>query len=280
LQRSPLKGVSFGEVLGMAGRSAQAEERLAAAMARMFDRDDLREGIEPHAPYSLDLSGYRRCVEAARRHALPLATHLAETRDEAEFLARHTGEFRRLWDALGGWQEGVSRADGGPIFAMNQLGLLHHEPTVLAHVNYVDEEELAILAGGRASVAYCPRTHAYFDHPPHRFEDMLAAGINVAVGTDSAASSPDLNLLDDLRLIHRSYPGVPVETLFDLATIRGARALGMADRVGTIEPGKSADFCAFRVDSHEPLRELLETAVLPARVWIGGKQLYAAAPVP
>lgn len=279
LNASPLRGVSFGEVLGMAGRSAQAEGRIAAAVAGAFDRDDLRAGIEPHAPYSLDLAGYRRCLEEARRHDLPLATHLAETRDEAEFLARHTGEFRRLWDALGGWEEGVSRAAGGPIFAMNQLGLLHHEPaSVLAHVNYVDDEELAILAGGRASVVYCPRTHAYFAHPPHRFEDMLAAGINVAVGTDSAASSPDLNLMEDLRLIHRTYPGVPVETLLEMGTIRGARALGMADRVGTIEVGKRADFCAFAVTTRDPLREVLETDVLPEGVWIGGQQVYAAAP--
>ena len=278
LNASPLKGISFGEVLGMAGRSAQTEERLAAATTRTFDRDGLREGIEPHAPYSLDLAGYRRCIEEARRHGLPLATHLAETRDEGEFLARHTGEFRRLWDALGGWQEGVSRAAGGPIFAMNQLGVLHHEPAVLAHVNYVDDEELAILAGGRANVVYCPRTHAYFGHPPHRFEDMLAAGINVAVGTDSAASSPDLNLMEDLRLIHRTYPGVPVETLFDMATIRAARALGMADRIGSLELGKSADFCVFRVKTRDPLRELLETDVLPEQVWVGGRQVYAAAP--
>jgi cytosine/adenosine deaminase-related metal-dependent hydrolase len=107
---------------------------------------------------------------------------------------------------------------------------------------------------------------------------MLAAGINVAVGTDSTASSPDLNLMDDLRLIHRAYPGVPVETLFDMATIRGARALGMADRIGSLELGKSADFCVFRVKGRDPLREILETDALPEEVWVGGRRVYAAAP--
>jgi cytosine/adenosine deaminase-related metal-dependent hydrolase len=273
LSASALRGVSFGEVLGMAGRSAQMAGRIAAAVERTSEREDLRAGIEPHAPYSLDLNGYRRCVEEARRHGMPIATHLAETRDEAEFLARHRGEFRRLWEALGGWEEGVSRAAGGPIFAMNQLGLLHHEPAVLAHVNYVDEEEMAILAGGRASVVYCPRTHAYFGHPPHPFEEMLAAGVNVALGTDSAASSPDLNLMEDLRLVHRTYPGVPVETVLGMGTARGARALGMGDRIGTIEAGKWADLCAFAVTTRDPLREVLETAVLPAAVWVGGRRV-------
>jgi cytosine/adenosine deaminase-related metal-dependent hydrolase len=280
LAASPLRGVSFGEVLGMAGRAAQTEDRIAAATAKAFDREDLREGIEPHAPYSLDLKGYRRCLEEAARRGLPLATHLAETPDESEFLATHTGPFRRLWDALGGWQKGVSSHWGEPIMAMWELGLFRHEPTVLAHVNYASESDLRTLALFRASVAYCPRTHAYFGHPPHRFEEMLAAGINVAAGTDSAASSPDLNLMDDLRLIHRKHPHVPVPTLFAMATIRGARALGMADRFGTIEPGKSADFCVFKVSSRDPLRELLETDVLPDQVWIGGERVYAAAPVP
>jgi cytosine/adenosine deaminase-related metal-dependent hydrolase len=261
--------VSFGEVLGMAGRIGQMEERLGAAVSQAFDREDFRAGIEPHAPYSLDLAGYRRCLEEARSRGLPLTTHLAETPDEREFLARHTGEFRRLWDALGGWTEGVSRAEGGPIRAMGDIGLLDY-PAVLAHVNYVDDEDLAILARGRASVVYCPRTHAYFGHRPHRFAAMLARGINVAVGTDSAASSPDLDLMEDLRLVHRQRPDVAVETLFEMATVRGARALGMGERVGTIEAGKTADLCVFAVGAGEPLREVLERGARPEAVWVGG----------
>jgi cytosine/adenosine deaminase-related metal-dependent hydrolase len=266
IQGSPIRAVSFGEVLGMAGRAGQMEERIAAAVMPST-RSNRRIGIEPHSPYSLDLVGYRRCLEEAKRHAVPLATHLAETPDEAEFLASHSGAFRRLWETLGGWQEGVSRAEGGPIRAMKEVGLLDY-PTVLAHVNYVDDAELEILAQGKASVVYCPWTHAYFGHPPHRFVEMLARGINVAVGTDSAASAPDLDFVEELRLIHMDHPELPVEVVFEMATIRGARALGMADQIGTIEPGKSADFCVFKVNSREPLRELLEAGRPPFQVWI------------
>jgi cytosine/adenosine deaminase-related metal-dependent hydrolase len=269
LRESPMRGVSFGEVLGMAGRIGQMEERLGAAVSQALEREDFRAGIEPHAPYSLDLVGYRRCLEEARGRGLPLATHLAETPDEGEFLARHTGEFGRLWDALGGWTEGVSRAEGGPIRAMEGIGLLDY-PAVLGHVNYADDEELSILARGRASVVYCPRTHEYFGHRPHRFAEMLARGVNVAVGTDSAASSPDLDLMEDLRLVHRRRPDVAVETLFEMATVRGARALGMGDRVGTIEVGKRADLCVFDVGAGEPLREVLERGARPEAVWVRG----------
>src|SRR5205085_4235604 len=131
-------------------------------------------------------------------------------------------------------------------------------PTLLAHVNYCDDDELALLARGRASVVYCPRTHRYFDHPPHRWRDMLAAGINVAVGTDSCASSPHMNLVDELRLLHQIAPEVPPQDLWQMATIRAAKALQMDPQVGSISPGKLADLVAFPATADDPLCDLLE----------------------
>ncbi|MEZ0267807.1 MAG: amidohydrolase family protein, partial [Phycisphaerae bacterium] len=226
LATSPIRGVSFGEVLGMARRTGQFAHRLSAALDRSFERPGLVAGIEPHAPYSIDLELYRKCVEAARKQGLAICTHLAETPDEAEFLAAHAGQFKRLWDRLEAWDDSVTRFAGGPVRAMKEVGLLDVPGASLAHANYVDDEELELLAGGRASVIYCPRTHAYFGHPEHRLRDMLSAGINVAVGTDSAASSPDLNLLEELRVIYRKHADLPPSAIFELATLRAARALG------------------------------------------------------
>jgi aminodeoxyfutalosine deaminase len=194
---------------------------------------------------------------------MPLATHLAETADEGEFLADHAGPFRRLWEAIGGWRDDVSRSAGGPIRAMEDVGLLAYPGTVLAHVNYADDAELDVLARGRASVVYCPRTHEYFGHPPHRFVEMLERGINVALGTDSAASSPDLNLMEDLRLIHRRRPEVSAQRIFEMGTIRGARALGMGEQFGTLEIGKLADLVVFDVNTNDPLIEILANNSLP-----------------
>jgi cytosine/adenosine deaminase-related metal-dependent hydrolase len=273
LNASKIRAISFGEVLGMAGRSAQFDQRLAEATDSQHQSESLQIGIEPHAPYSLDLAHYRRCVDFAAQHHLPLATHLAETPHEAPFLAHHQGEFRRLWQALGAWQDDVTQHPGGPIRAMKDVGLLDHTPTLLAHVNYCNDEELDILADSRASVIYCPRTHAYFNHPPHRFRDMLARGINVAIGTDSRASSPDLNLLDDLRLVHCLHPDLPPLTLFELITTRAARALGMQHRVGIITPGAAADFCIFPTTTNDPLPEILNTPMTPSQVWLNGIRL-------
>ena len=137
-------------------------------------------------------------------------------------------------------------------------------------MNYCDDEEIDLLAVGRASVVYCPRTHDYFGHPPHRWREMLARGINVAVGTDSCASSPDLNLVDDLRLLHRIAPEVSAQRLWEMATVRAARAIGSS--AGTIEIGRPADLVAFEAPGDEPLREVLESQRLPLGVWAAGER--------
>jgi len=258
--------VSYGEVLAMASRRNFLEPRLAAAADASQASERVRIGISPHAPYSVEAHGYRRCLEVARDHGLPLATHLAETPYEAEFLASHAGPFRELWRFLGAWDEDVPKFDGGPIRYANALGLLDF-PALLAHVNYCDDDELALLARRQASVVYCPRTHAYFGHPPHRWREMLAAGINVALGTDSCASSPDLNLVDDLRLVHRLAPDVAAEEIWKLATLRAAVAIQMSGEIGSLTPGKRADLVAFPAQGTNPLQDILEIQILPLRVW-------------
>ena len=260
LAKSPLHGISYGEVRAMAQRRTFLESRLAAATANDFPRP----GITPHAPYSIESTGYERCLQVAKKNRLPLTTHLAETPDEATFLADHSGPFKDLWNLLNAWDEKVPTFSGGPIRFAKSIGLLDY-PTLLAHVNYCDDDELDLLAAGQASVVYCPRTHDYFGHPPHRWRDMLARGINVCVGTDSCASSPNLNLVDDLRLLHRIAPEVQPIELWKMATTRGANAMGLTD-VGHLSVGAIANIAIFPVKTGDTLREILETAVQPSHV--------------
>jgi len=271
LRESSLRVVSYGEVQAMAQRRGLLEERIAIAADESLAGPRLTIGITPHAPYSVELEGYRRCLETAKSLGLPLATHLAETMDEATFLDSHSGPLRELWDQWLTWDDSVPRFPGGPIRLAKQLGLLEY-PTLLAHVNYCDDDELELLAAGKASVVYCPRTHQFFGHGPHRWREMLDRGINVAVGTDSCASSPDLNLVDDLRLLHRLYPNEPVSLLWEMATVRAARAIG-ADDAGAIQPGASADLVAFRCTSSDPLVEILDKQTLPIATWVAGEKV-------
>ena len=99
-------------------------------------------------------------------------------------------------------------------------------------------------------------------------------GINVAVGTDSCASSPDLNIMDDLRLLHRLAPEIPGLDLLRLVTINAAVAIGENARVGTLAPGKCADVVAFPTLGRDLLSEVLEQPILPCGLWIDGRRIY------
>ena len=277
LARSALAAVSYGEVAGMAGRRHLFGPRLKAALDPSFAGPRRKIGLSPHAPYSVDRDGYRAGIDAARPLGIPLTTHVAESPYEASFLKRHAGPFRRLWEGLSAWTDPPEREKADPVSFVADVPLLNYALTLLAHVNYCSVSNLGTLRRSVASVVYCPRTHAYFGHPPHRWRAMLANQVNVCVGTDSRASSPDLNLVDDLRLMHRLAPDVPPATLWEMATLRGARALGMEGGWGTLAAGKNADCVIFPASTDDPLREVLERPVLPLAVWADGRDVVRAA---
>lgn len=268
LANSPLRAISYAEALGVGKRRRRFEQLLAYGEENRSDNAHIQFGISPHAPYSVDLPGYEQCLALSRQRQMPLATHLAEWPDETDYLVRHAGMFREFMDLLGFWQEDIKTHSASPIRFADAIGVLD-EPAVLAHVNYCDDEELNLLAAGQASVIYCPRTHRYFGHPPHRWREMLDAGINVAIGTDSCASSPDLNLVDEIRLLHKIAPEVESADLWRLITVNAAKALGQ-NHLGRLAPRKAADFVAFPTTSDDPLTEILENKQLPIVTWIAG----------
>jgi aminodeoxyfutalosine deaminase len=218
--------------------------------------------------------GYRECVRVARDRGLPITTHLAETPEETDFLRHQGGPFRETWELLGGWADGVETFDGTPVQLANAVGLLDSR-ALLAHVNYCDDGDLDLLAGGNASVVYCPRTHQYFGHAPHRWREMLSRGINVAIGTDSCASSPDLNVVDDLRLLRRRHRDAGAEALWSMITVNAARAVRMEASAGTLAGGAFADVVAFPLlDDHDPLAAILdEPGASPEAVWVAGRRV-------
>ncbi len=271
LSNAPLRVISFGEIQAMGERRILLEERLANATDPGDARPNVRIGISPHAPYSIEPQGYRRALEVARKGNLPLATHLAESPDEAEFLASHRGSLRKVWDFVGGFDDRVPKFEGGPIRYAKALGLLDY-PTLLAHVNYCDWQEMLLLGKSKASVAYCPRTHEYFGHPPHPWPAMEAHDVNVAIGTDSTASAGNLNLVEDLRLMYRQTPQPSEQWLWKMATLCGAKALGIQTIAGSLTAGKLADYVVFPALDKNPLSTILQEQVFPIGLWIGGSR--------
>src|SRR5205823_10181172 len=115
-----------------------------------------------------------------------------------------------------------------PLDYLQTLATAHR--ALVIHGNYLAADEIQLLAAHRdcMSVVYCPRTHAYFGHEHYPLSQMLAAGVRVAVGTDSRASNPDLRLLAELRYIARHHPAIPRDVILRQGTLAGAEALGIA----------------------------------------------------
>ena len=239
---APLWGTVFAEVLGLSEARGEQTWRATKDWLRslppIHPAAQVRPGLSPHAPYSTAGRLYARAAESG----LPLATHLGELPEEREFLAHKAGPLRRFVEGLGAWTDAWEPVGPAPVDYLPGAA-----DCIVAHANIFRKDEFARLVdrsddlGPRPAVAYCPRTHARFGHPPHPFRAMLAAGVVVCLGTDSLASSPTLSLLDDLRFLRRHHPDVPPATLLSMATAHGAWALRREHQTGTLAPGKSAD---------------------------------------
>jgi len=291
--RASLNTVGFLEVLGMGAKGLTDHDRSIARASALCNGADERArraaraeahgslirriGIAPHAPYSTEASVYRDAIEFATRTGRPICTHLAETRDEEHFLREGTGSFRRLLEDFDLWDGSFVPPGCGPVEYAHQLGLLACDP-LLAHVNYATDADLDMIAGGNASVVYCPRAHRFFEHEPHRYRDMLARGINVCIGTDSLASNDSLSVLDELRFLRSQDATISNEALLAMGTIAGARALRIEAEVGSLERGKRADLVVVPLThphARDPIEDLLSSGSEPAAVYVGGRPIHA-----
>ena len=186
-------------------------------------------GYSPHAPYTTSGALYEACLKCAAAEHAPVATHLAESPDERRFIKDGGGDFRDVFLKLGA-DLSVYRPPGiSPLEFWKQ----HIEPytitgvndTLLVHCYDMNDAEIAEMGQRRAVVAYCPRSRAYFGHPPFRFERFAAAGCTISIGTDSLASNDDLNMYHELQQARRENPDIEAPELFRAATMGGRRAI-------------------------------------------------------
>ena len=184
----------------------------------------------------------------------PITSHIGEMPEEREFLTSRTGPLRGFVERLGAWVDYWKPVGPSPVDYLDANPAYRFSDWIVAHGNIINPDEFARLLvekgnweSQRVAVAYCPRTHARFGHPPHPFRAMLAAGIVVCLGTDSLASTPTLSVLDEVRFLHRHHPDVPGSTLLAMATLNGAWAVSRDDQTGSLEPGKFADLAVLRL---------------------------------
>jgi cytosine/adenosine deaminase-related metal-dependent hydrolase len=219
-----------------AGDLEQRFEPNRARVAGAFS-ERVRLGVSPHAPYTTGLDLYR----ASAGLGLPIATHLAESAAETEWLRTGTGPWSAISEFL------VEPLGTTGIRALADAGLLG--PHVLAaHCVQADAEEIGLLAAHDVAVAHCPRSNALLGCGIAPVAHLRAAGIRVCIATDSPASTPSFDMFDEMRAAvyaararERRPDALTAADALELATLGGARALGVDDERGSIAPGKQAD---------------------------------------
>lgn len=262
----PLDVVRFRELIG------PTPERVQVAVAAGREAVGQGLGLSPHAPYTVHPTLLVEAVRLSAAARAPLAFHLAESREELQLLREGTGPLRTLLDERGAWRSDLIAPKARPLDYLKVLAEAHR--ALVIHGNYLDEEEIAFLAQRREhmAVVYCRRTHAWFQHAPYPLARMLAAGCTVALGTDSRASAPDLSLFAEMQAAACAHPDVSREQLLAMATSGGAQALGLADRQGTIAPGRPAQLTIVSLPARDgdPYDLLLsDEAQVIGRCWNG-----------
>ena len=253
--------------------ASDAQDYLSKGLAM---RDELKHEstlsfcMAPHAPYTVSDKSFEQILTLSEQLQIPINTHLHETQDEI--------------------RESMVRFGVRPLARLEKLGLLG--PNFIAvHAVHLEPAEIALLARLGCSVAHCPSSNLKLASGIAPVDRMLSSGINVGLGTDGAASNNRLDVFCEMRLAallakasSQNAETLPALTALRMATLNAAQALGLERKIGSIEPGKSADLCAVNLDSielspcYDPASHLVYAAGREhvSDVWVAGKQLVGS----
>ncbi|NOU21014.1 MAG: TRZ/ATZ family hydrolase [Methyloglobulus sp.] len=227
----------------------------------------IKTSFAPHAPYTVSDEPLQRIRTLADELEIPVNMHVHETAHEVEQAQANTGQ--------------------RPLQRLTNLGLLN--PSFIAvHMTQLTAEEISLFAESGAHIVHCPESNLKLASGFCPVAQCLSAGINVALGTDGAASNNDLDMMGEMRTaallakaVAQDASSVPAMTALRMATINGAKALGLEHETGSLAIGKSADVIAIDLDHLEtqplfcPVSQIVYAASRQqvTDVWVAGKQL-------
>jgi len=274
---SPLYGRIFTEVLGRDPAAVSARLKAIEALLSEHPDQELTWGLSPHAPYTLSAVAISQVFAFAARHKLQSAMHLAESAEESRFLASGSGAIAERLYVAAHWDPAADPPPGRtPVQALCQPGRLRSGDLVV-HGVQVDDADIALLKQTGCSVVLCPRSNAALKVGKAPLAAYLTAGVPLALGTDSLASAPSLSLWEELAFARQWFAdqAAPRDWLH-MATSGGARALGLAGRMGELTAGSEASFQVVTLPQMPTLPEL-EAALCSAGQDVQVTHLYLAA---
>jgi 5-methylthioadenosine/S-adenosylhomocysteine deaminase len=242
-------------------------------------------GISPHATYTVSSRLFELIAQYSIINRVPLSIHAAEAEDEIALLTRGEGFFNEVYEKFGfEWRS----PHCSPIEYLERLGVLSARP-LLAHCVLVSDEDVRRIASNGAAIAHCPKSNAKFGHGYAPFERFLDGGVRVGFGSDSVASNNVCDLLEESRFAAfaaRNHPRrerfVSAREVLETATIGGARASGLDDRIGSIEPGKQADLVVVSLEhpARQPVNDIYAALVFSSNArdvrmtMVAGREVY------
>lgn len=223
--------------------------------------------LAPHAPYTVSNTALKEIKKLSDQCDLPIHMHIHETKEEIERELKKYGK--------------------RPLTRLHELGLLSHK-LIAAHMTQLTSEEIELVHHRQVNVVHCPESNLKLASGIAPVVKLLKAGINVAIGTDSAASNNDLDLFSEMRTaafiakVSDADPTyLPAKEIIKMATLNGAKALGLSDKIGSLEAGKFADVIALDLSSFltqpvfNPISHLVYAInrLQVSDVWVAGEQL-------
>jgi cytosine/adenosine deaminase-related metal-dependent hydrolase len=242
---TPLRVFSFLEMTGIRARR-EPREILHEAVEKIDSLSHNRNRIllSPHAPYSTSPELLRLCAEAAREKKIRVTTHVAESEQEFEMFAHAHGEMFHWLQRNG--RDTNDCGFGSPVQHLERAGLFGEN-----HANVLAPGDAGLLGKHGVHVVHCPRSHDYFGHPRFPRKQLTEAGVNICLGTDSLATTrsvgkekPELNLFEEMRMLAVNDRELLPKEILQMATINGARALGMSGQIGELSEDAFADLIA------------------------------------
>ena len=287
MNRFGLRGIAYQEVFGPAEETAsEAVKALRQKLdtLRPTESPSCRVGVSPHAPYTVSAGLYQQVGQLARRENLPIAVHLAESGAEGDFVRLGRGPFAEHLRSRG---IPVTGRNMSPITYLDSLDVLGPESLVI-HAIDCDVDDVGRLKENGVGIAHCPKSNLKLGHGIAPLTEFLDANIPVGLGTDSVASNNAVDMFEEMRaaaFLQRNRSGdattVNAREALHLATLGGARALGMENDVGSLEAGKLADLAVvdFAEAALQPVYDPVATMVYSANrknvvaTFLGGQRV-------
>ena len=284
-----LQGIAYQEVFGpsegqLNGAMDDLQKKIEAY--RPAQTETLQIGVSPHAPYTVSEKLYQAVSRYAGQEGLRLTTHIAESADEGMFVRWGAGTFAERWR-----ERGIPLTPAGcsPVAYLDKMGLLRPE-TLLVHMIDIEDADFQLLRDKQPAVVHCPKSNAKLAHGIARIREIRETGIPVGLGSDSVASNNVVDMFEEMRTAIFQQRGrtqqldaLGAQAAFRMATLDGAECLGLSKYLGSLDPGKRADFVVVDLNDPavQPVYDPIATMVYSASrrniraTFIGGREIKA-----